>query len=70
MPGVVTDGNAPKSFVREFLGTLFGGNGGIPVPSGGSWTTVTFCMSKVVVSEWPSLASRSPPHSLHSLQLT
>ena len=54
LPKVVTDENAPISFVREFLRGLFGGDGGMPVPKkrgATTWSTVTFHMSKVTLRE-------------------
>ena len=52
LPELVADSACPKSFVREFLGSLFGGDGEAPQPSAGKkgWCSITFMMSKVAGS--------------------
>ena len=48
LPEFVLAPDCPKSFVREFLGGLFGGDGHTPGPcSSNSWNPVAFSMSKV-----------------------
>ena len=49
LPELVTDPACPKSFVREFLGGLFGGDGSAPLPNstGSGWLSVKFFMTKV-----------------------
>ena len=53
VPALVMDPACPKSFVREFLGGLFGGDGHVPLPTSddsSGWLGVRFCMSKVCSS--------------------
>ena len=49
LPDLVTDAACPKSFVREFLGGLFGGDGDTPQPSAGenAWCSIKFSITKV-----------------------
>eukprot|EP00184_Porphyridium_aerugineum_P002310 CAMPEP_0184699762 /NCGR_PEP_ID=MMETSP0313-20130426/5905_1 /TAXON_ID=2792 /ORGANISM="Porphyridium aerugineum, Strain SAG 1380-2" /LENGTH=1727 /DNA_ID=CAMNT_0027158887 /DNA_START=239 /DNA_END=5422 /DNA_ORIENTATION=+ len=46
LPDLVLDPKCPKSFVREFLGGMFGANGLAPLPGSRSWKPVAFTMSK------------------------
>ena len=49
LPALIMDANTPKSFVREFLAALFGGDGWVPVPEENGWSSVAFGNSKVTV---------------------
>lgn len=69
MPALVMDAACPKSFVREFLGGLFGGAcGGVATSPLTSGCSVTFSAAKVREGQWwISLTHQQESHLRDSL---
>ena len=69
LPECVMQPNCPKSFVREFLGGLYGGDGHAPYPANhtNSWHSVAFSMSKVPSLLPPPTHSHPSGHRAHGI---